>query len=149
MTRLTQALCASAALLTLTTLAAPARADGRYWNDGPVVNASYIRTVDGHFDEYMHYLQTTYKASQEAAKKAGLILSYRVLIVEARTPQDPDIILVTELKNWAALDHLGGKLEAVATQVEGSVDKANQGVVDRNKIRTILGSRTMQEAILK
>lgn len=142
-------LCAATALLALTTLSAPVWADGRYWNDGPVVNASYIRTVDGHFDEYMHYLQTTYKQTQEAAKKAGLILSYRVLIVEARTPQDPDIILVTEFQNWAALDHLGGKFDAIATQVEGSVDKSNQGVADRNKIRTILGSRTMQEAILK
>ncbi|HXW74789.1 MAG TPA: hypothetical protein VEK10_08255 [Steroidobacteraceae bacterium] len=149
MTRTTQALCAATALLALTTLSAPVWADGRYWNDGPVVNASYIRTVDGHFDEYMHYLQTTYKQQQEAAKKAGLILSYRVLLVEARTPQDPDIILVVEYKNWAALDHLGGKFEAIATQVEGSVDKANQGVADRNKIRAILGSRTMQEAVLK
>jgi len=148
MMRSTQ-LCAATALLALTTLSAPVWADGRYWNDGPVVNASYIRTVDGHFDEYMHYLQTTYKQTQEAAKKAGLILSYRVLIVEARTPQDADIILVTEFKNWAALDHLGGKFDAIATQVEGSVDKANQGVADRDKIRTILGSRTMQEAILK
>jgi hypothetical protein len=149
MMRPIQALYAATALLALTTLPAPVWADGRYWNDGPVVNASYIRTVDGHFDEYMHYLQTTYKQTQEAAKKAGLILSYRVLVVEARTPQDPDIILVTEFKNWAALDHLGGKFDAIATQVEGSVDKSNQGVVDRNKIRTILGSRTMQEAILK
>jgi hypothetical protein len=149
MIRPTQALCAASALLALTTLSAPVWADGRYWNDGPVVNASYIRTVDGHFDEYMHYLQTTYKQQEEAAKKAGLILSYRVLLVEPHTPQDPDIILVTEFKNWAALDHLGGKFDAIATQVEGSVDKSNQGVVERNKIRTILGARTMQEAILK
>jgi hypothetical protein len=149
MIRLTQGLCASAALLALATFTSAAYADGRYWNDGPVVNSSYIRTVDGHFDEYMLYLQTTYKQSQEAAKKAGLILTYRVLITEARNPQDPDIILVTEFKNWAALDHLGGKLDAVSAQVEGSVDKSNQGVAERNKIRTILGSRTSQEAILK
>jgi len=150
MNRLTHGLCASAALLALATLTPPAaHADGRYWNDGPVVNVSYIHTIDGHFDEYMHYLQTTYKQTQEAAKKAGLILSYRVLLAESRNPEDPDIILVVEYKNWAALDHLGGKFEAVATQVEGSVDKANQGVAERNKIRTILGSRTLQEAVLK
>jgi len=58
-------------------------------------------------------LATTYKKQQEAAKAAGLITSWRVLIVEARTPQDPDVILVTEFKNWAALDHLAGKMEQV------------------------------------
>jgi len=149
MIRLTQRLCASAALLALATLSTAAYADGRYWTDGPVINVASIRTVDGHFDDYMKWLSTTYKQTQEAAKKAGLILSYRVLVIEARTPQDPDILLVTEFKNWAALDHLGGKLDAISAQVEGSVDKANQSEADRAKIRTVLGARTMQEAILK
>jgi hypothetical protein len=147
--RLTPALCATAALLTLTTATSPARADGRDWNDGPVVNAAYIRTVDGHFDDYMHWLATTYKQQQEAAKAAGLITTWRVLVVEARNPQDPDIVLVTEYKNWAALDHLAGKMEQVSAKIEGSVEAANKSEADRAKIRTVLGSRTSQEAILK
>ena len=147
--RLTQGICVAAALLTATTLTGTAFADGRDWNDGPVINVSSIRTVDGHFDDYMHWLATTYKKQQEAAKKAGLITGYRVIVIEARGPNDPDILLVTEFKNWAALDHLGGKLEAVSAQVEGSVEKAAQSTAERNKIRTILGSRTEQVAILK
>ena len=146
---LTQRFCAIAALPALAILATTAWADGRDWNDGPVVNVASIRTIDGHFDDYMHWLATTYKKQQEAAKAAGLITSWRVLVVEARNPQDPDIILVTEFKNWAALDHLGGKLEQVSAQVEGSVDAANKSEADRAKIRTVLGSRTSQEAILK
>ncbi|TLY66808.1 MAG: hypothetical protein E6K46_12290 [Gammaproteobacteria bacterium] len=124
-------------------------ADGRDWNDGPVINVASIRTVDGHFDDYMHWLATTYKKQQEAAKAAGLILSYRVMVVEARNPHDPDIYLVTEYKNWAALDHLGGKFDSLTTQVVGSVEKGNQEQADRAKIRTVLGSQTMQEALLK
>jgi hypothetical protein len=106
-------------------------------------------TVDGHFDDYMHWLATTYKKQQEAAKKAGIITSYRVIVVEARGPNDPDILLVTEFKNWAALDHLSGKLDQVSVQVEGSLEAASKSEVDRAKIRTVLGSRTEQEAILK
>ena len=147
--RLTRCLCAIAALPALAILTTPAWADGKDWNDGPVVNSAYIRTVDGHFDEYMHWLATTYKKQQEAAKAAGLITNYRVLVVEARSPQDPDIILVTEFKNWAALDHLGGKLDQVSAKVEGSVEAAAKSEADRAKIRTVLGSRTSQEAILK
>jgi hypothetical protein len=149
MTLMTRLFCAGGALLSLTALATTAQADGRDWNDGPVVNVASIRTVDGHFDEYMHWLATTYKRQQEAAKAAGLITSYRVMVVEARTAQEPDIYLVTEYKNWAALDHLGGKFDQVSTQVEGSVEKAAQSEADRAKIRTVLGSRTQQEALLK
>ena len=149
MMRLTQGICAAVALLATTALTGTAYADGRDWNDGPVINVASIRTVDGHFDDYMHWLATTYKKTQEALKKAGLITSYRVIVVEARGPNDPDILLVTEYKNWAALDHLGGKADEISAQIEGSVDKANQSQAERAKIRTVLGSRTQQEALLK
>jgi len=145
----TKLLCLGSALLFSTTLATTTYADGRHYNDGPVVNVAAIRTADGHFDDYMQWLATTWKKQEEAAKKAGLILSYRVLVVEARSPTDPDIYLVTEFKNWAALDGLGSKLDAVSTQVEGSLEKANQSEVDRGKIRTVLGAQTMQTAELK
>ena len=149
MIRLTQRICGTAALLVLSTLTTAAYADGRDWNDGPVVNVASVRTVDGHFDDYMHWLATTYKKQQEAAKKAGLITGYRVFVIEARGPNDPDILLVTEFKNWAALDRLGSKMDAVSVEVEGSVEKASQSEIERAKIRTVLGSRTQQEALLK
>jgi hypothetical protein len=149
MKRMTQGICGALALLGLTAFSTTVYADGRDWNDGPVINVAAIRTVDGHFDDYMHWLRTVYKAEQEAAKKAGLITGYRVIVVEARGPNDPDIYLITEFKDWAALDHLGSRLEKVSAEVEGSVDAANKSEVDRAKIRTVLGSRTEQEALLK
>jgi hypothetical protein len=149
MTSVTKRFCLCSALLLCAPLATITHADGRHYNDGPVVNVAAIRTVDGHFDDYIQWLATTWKKQEEAAKKAGLILSYRVLIVEARAPGDPDIYLVTEFKNWAALDGLGSKLDAVSAQIEGSVEKANQSEADRGKIRTVLGSQTMQTAELK
>lgn len=147
--RLIQGICGTAALVAVSALTTPVYADGRDWNDGPVINVSSIRTVDGHFDDYMHWLATTYKKQQEAAKKAGLITSYRVIVIEPRGPNEPDILLVTEFKNWAALDHLGSKLDQISAQIEGSVEAAAKSEVDRAKIRTVLGSRTQQEAILK
>jgi hypothetical protein len=149
MTSFTKRLCLCSALLLCAPLATITHADGRHYNDGPVVNVAAIRTVDGHFDDYMQWLATTWKKQEEAAKKSGLILSYRVLIVEARAPGDPDIYLVTEFKNWAALDGLGSKLDAVSAGVEGSIEKANQSEAERAKIRTVLGSQTMQTAELK
>ena len=149
MTFVTKRFCRGSALLCCATLSTLSFADGRNYNDGPVVNVAAIRTVDGHFDDYMKWLATNWKKQEEAGKKAGLITSYRVLIVEPRGPNDPDIYLVTEFKNWAALDGLGGKLDTVSAQVEGSIEKANQSEADRAKIRTVLGSQTMQTAELK
>ena len=149
MIRISRILCAMGAVLSLGLLATVAYADGRDWNDGPVQNVTFIRTVDGHFDDYMHWLATTYKKQQEAAKAAGLITRYEVLVGQPHNPQDADIILITEFKNWAALDHLGSKLEQVSAKVEGSVDAANKSAADRAKIRTVLGSDIAQIAELK
>jgi hypothetical protein len=149
MKRITQGACALAASLALTTLPGIARADGKDYSDGPVINVAAIRTIDGHFDEYMHWLATGFKQQQEAAKKAGLILSYRVIMIEPRGPNEPDVLLVTEYKNWAALDGLGGKLDKLTAQIEGSVEAGNKAEADRARMRTVLGSRTQQEAILK
>jgi hypothetical protein len=149
MTRITRAICATGALLSLAALATTAYSDGRDYNDGPVQTVTFIRTVDGHFDDYMHWLATTYKKQQEAAKAAGLITRYEVLVAQPHNPQDADVILVTEYKNWAALDNLGSKLDQVSAKIEGSVDKANQAQADRAKIRTVIGSDTVQVAVLK
>lgn len=139
----------TAVALSLLCASSFALANGRDYNDGPVVNVSSIRTVDGHFDDYMHWLATAWKKQEEAAKKAGLIIDYHVYTTEARSPNDPDIYLVVTYKNWAALDGIGSKLDAVSAQLEGSLEKADQGQAARAKIRTILGSETFQEAVLK
>src|SRR3984957_19558539 len=77
-------------------------ADDHAYTEGPVVNVAAIRTENGKFDDYMKYLDTTWKTEQEAAKKAGYIISYRVVTVEPRGENDPDIYLVINYKNWAA-----------------------------------------------
>ena len=105
--------------------------------------------MDGHFDDYMKWLDTTWKQEEEAAKKAGYIISYEVLTVEPRGPDDPDILLVITSKNWAALDGATAKGDAIAKQIEGSVTAASQAQADRSKIRRVLGSSTMQTLILK
>ena len=133
--------------LGLTSVAAVA--DEHPFTEGPVVNVSAIRTEYGRFDDYMKFLATTWKASQEAAKKAGYITGYKVINVEARGENDPDIYLVIYYKNWAALDDATAKADAVTKQVEGSLAAANQGAVDRGKIRRVLGSWTGQQLDLK
>jgi len=141
------AACAALVVFACTSLAASA--DDHAYTEGPIVNVGKIRTVDGHFDDYMNWLDTTWKAEQEAGKKAGDILSYEIISVEPRTPDDPDLLLVVTYKNWAALDGGLAKADAIAKQLEGSVASANKAQADRAKIRRVLGSETMQVLNLK
>jgi len=142
-------LASGAACLGLLISSAAVLADDHPYTEGGLVNVSYIRTEYGKFDEYMKYVDTTWKAEQEAAKKAGYITGYKVITIEPRTETDPDIALVVYYKNWAALDGALAKGDEIAKQVEGSIASANQGATDRNKIRRIIGSWTGQELVLK
>jgi hypothetical protein len=142
-------LAVSAAFIGLTFTAGAAVADDHPYSEGPVVNVAAVRTADGHFEDYMKFLSTTWKAEQEAGKKMGDVINYQVLTVEPRTPEDPDIYLVVTYKNWATLDGSIAKSDAVAKAVEGSVNAANKGQADRASIRKVLGSSTMQVLTLK
>ncbi len=138
-----------AVFVGLAVTSAAAVAEDHAYVDGPVVNVAAIRTEYGKFDDYMKYLDTTWKAEQEAAKGAGYLVSYRVVRVEARGENDANIYLVTNYKNWAAFDGATAKADTIAKQVEGTLAASNQGAVDRAKIRRVLGSWTGQELDLK
>lgn len=133
--------------LAMTSIAA--LADEHPYTEGMVVNVAAIRTEYGKFDDYMNYLGTTWKAEQEAAKQAGYIVSYRIITVEPRDEDDPDIYLVTNYKNWAALDNATAKTDEITKKVQGSLAASNKAAVDRGKIRRVLGSWTGQELVLK
>lgn len=137
------------ALVVFAAASTPVFADDHPYSEGAVVNVASIRTVDGKFDDYMSWLATTWKKSQEAAKKAGYLVSYQVIAVEARGPDDPDIYLITTFKNWAALDGAIGKNDEIAKMIEGSLSAANKAQADRASIRRVLGSQTMQVLELK
>jgi hypothetical protein len=140
---------AVAALFGLVLGSMSAWAEDHPFTEGQVVNVSAVRTEYGKFDDYMKFLDTTWKAYQEAAKKAGYITGYKVINVEPRGENDPDIYLVVYYKNWAALDNATAKGDEITKQVEGSNAAANQSAVDRGKMRRTLGSWTGQQLDLK
>jgi len=125
------------------------RADDHPYTEGPVVNVEAVRTANGKFDEYMKWLDTVWKLKKEAAKKAGYVLGYQVLKAEPRTENDPDLYLVITYRNWAVMDGMTAKEDALEKQVEGSLTTSNQTNAERDKIRRVLGSETVQVLELK
>ncbi|CAM3686475.1 hypothetical protein [Roseateles saccharophilus] len=122
--------------------------DAKPYKDGPVTEVSYIKIKPGRFDDYMQFLSTTYRANMEAQKKAGLILGYRIFGKQARTPQDPDLILTITYANMAALDRTD-EAEAVMAKVLGNNAAQNKATIERGPMREVLGSELIRELVLK
>ncbi len=123
--------------------------EARPYTEGPVVNVSYIKVKPGMFDAYMKWVATERKALMEEYKKAGLILDYRVYSTEARGPRDPDIILTVTYKNFAALDGIDDRQDAVAAKLIPTRQKGNEMAIARESMREVLGSETIRELVLK
>jgi hypothetical protein len=137
-----------AASLILVSLDAFAQEE-RPYTEGVVLEISAIKIKPGGFDTYMAWLQKTWKAANEEYKKTGIIVDYGVYVTNARNPSEPDLYLTIVYKNWAALDGLQAKTDPIDQKVYGSIAQANQGFIDREKIREVLGIEYIQELKLK
>jgi hypothetical protein len=140
--------------LAASSLSLNARAqDERQYTDGPVTEVDYIQVEYGHFEEYIDWLNSTWKPTMEALKKAGLIIDYKALKATPKSPDQPNIFLMITFKNMAAYagdnGDKGVELEAVAKKVICSTECQNKARVVRNGYRKVLGTELIRELILK
>ena len=135
--------------LAASSLSLNARAqDERQYAEGPVTFVQEIAVEYGHFEEYIDWLNSTWKPTMEATKKAGIITDYKVFSSTPPSPDHPDIILWITYKNMAALDR-GPEEEEVAKKVIGSTEFQNKARVGRNEYRKVLRREYIRELILK
>ncbi len=121
----------------------------RPYHNGTVWNIAFIRIKPGMDSAYMNYLASSWKAEQEAQKKDGNILSYKVMSVEGHTPGEFNLMLMTEYKNLATMEANEDKADAVAQKVIGTDAVQMQGYKDRLEIREVMGDRLAREVILE
>jgi hypothetical protein len=121
----------------------------RPYHDGSVWEISLIRMKPGMESAYLTYLTTDWKKEQEAMKKAGLSLSYRVITSDSHGPNDWNVMLMTEFKDLATMEANQQKGEALAQQLMGGDEKMRQGYKDRLDIREILADRLAREIVLE
>ncbi len=76
-------------------------------------------------------------------------MDYKVLSADPASKTSWDLMTMTEVKNYAALDGLGDKMDALATKLLGSESVQLQSAISRNDMRDLLGSRLAQELIFK
>src|SRR5215831_16138882 len=119
------------------------------YTEGPVWTVTMVKTKAGMSDAYLKELGTTLKASLEEGKKQNLVVDYKILLGNAATPQDFNILIMVESKNMAAQDNAREKFDPIARKVVGTTDQQQAIQVKRLDIREILGIKLMREITLK
>ena len=127
--------------------------DQRGYTDGPVTEVDYIAVEYGHFDEYIAWVTSTWVPTMEAAKKAGLIIGYKVFQASPKSPDQPNVYLEITYKDMAAyagdIGDQAASFEAVTEKVICSSACQNQARVHRNDFRKVLGTEVIRELIFK
>ena len=137
-------------LVAFLLLLAPAVLAQEHYTEGPVWRVSLIRVKPTAMDAYLTSLQQSTKPLLDEQKKQGIIMDYKVFLKQTKnSPEDWDIAVAIEYKNYAAMDGLAAKGEAVRDKILGGKGPAQQLADKRVEIREIISSELLQEIFLK
>lgn len=142
-------LVASLVVLILTLSIVVAAQIARPYRNGTVWDIGFISMKPGMETAYLNYVAGDWKREQEALKKDGQIISYKVLTTEAHGSGDWNIMLMTEYKDMATKEANEAKADNLLQTVIGTDEKQMQGYRDRLQIREVLENRTAREVILE
>jgi hypothetical protein len=137
-------------LLMLLVMVAPAVFAQEHYTEGPVWRIQLIRVKPTKMDAYLTSLQQSTKPFVDEQKKQGLVTDYKIFLKQNKnSPEDWDICVAIQYKNWAALDGAAAKNEAVRDKVLGGKAQALDLNDKRAEIREIVSSELLQEITLK
>lgn len=142
-------LVSSLIVLVLTASAIVVAQVKRPFSNGSVWSISFIRMKPGMETAYLNYVANEWKREQEALKKDGQILSYKVITTEAHGANDWNIMLMSEYKDLATMEANEDKADNLAQTVVGNDEKQMQGYRDRLQIREVLDIRLAREIALQ
>jgi hypothetical protein len=121
-----------------------------HYTEGPVWQVSLIRVKPTQMDTYLTSLRANSKSIYDEMKKEGAILDYKVFLNTTKhDPQDWDIAIGVQYKNFAALDGLAAKGEAIRDKALGSKQNAQQIGEKRADMREIVTVMLLREVTLK
>ena len=136
----------SAATATTTTTTA---STGAPYTEGAVWEVTMIKTKAGMSDDYLKQLAQGLKPIYDEEKKQKLILDYKIMMGDAASPHDFDILIMVQYANMDAFDGLRDKTDPIANKIMGGEDQRRSTMVKRMDVREILGTKTMREITLK
>ncbi len=145
----TRILISSLIVLILTLSIVVVAQVSRPYRNGSVWSIGFIRMKPGMETAYLNYVAGEWKRDQEALKKDGQIISYKVLQTEAHGSNDWNLMLMTEYKNMATREANQDKEDALYQRTIGNDEKQRQGYRERLEIREVLQDRLAREIVLE
>lgn len=147
--RLNRLTAASLIALVLTLSVVALAQVNRPYRNGTIWSIGFIRMKPGMETAYLNYIAGDWKREQEALKKDGQIISYKVLQTEAHGSNDWNLMLMTEHKDLATYEKNLEKADALLQTVIGDDEKQREGYRRRLEIREVLADRLTREIILE
>ena len=121
-----------------------------HFTEGPVWQVTLIRIKPNQQDAYLTSLRERSKPLLDEQKRQGLIMDYKVFFNTTKhDPQDWDLALSVQYKNFGALDGLTAKGEAIRDKIFGSKQAALQVGEKRVEMREIVSTMILREVTLK
>lgn len=121
-----------------------------HFTEGPVWQVTLVRIKPNQQDAYLTSLRERSKPLLDEQKRQGLIMDYKVFFNTTKhDPQDWDLALSVQYKNFGALDGLTAKGEAIRDKVFGSKQAAQQVGEKRVEMREIVSTMILREVTLK
>jgi hypothetical protein len=121
-----------------------------HYTEGPVWQVSLIRVKPNQGDAYLSSIRERSKPLLDEQKKQGMILDYKWFFnMTQHDPQDWDMALAVQYKNFAALDGLDAKAEAIRDKILGSKQAAQQVGEKRVEMREIVSTMLLREINLR
>jgi hypothetical protein len=120
----------------------------KYFSPGTVWTVTMIKMAPGMDQMYLHYLDNSFKKSEDAQVKAGFEKSYKIL----RTLDDSgtwNLLILREYASLAAVEGNVEKADALLQQSDGTDEAQMQGYQERSKYREVVATKYARELILK
>jgi len=138
-----------AASVALLGFADPTWAQESSYVPGTVWVLSSIKTEPGQSENYLDFLDKTWKKINEMAKKEGYVVSYHVLQQTNARENEPDLILVVEYKDFLTNSQRLEFQKKVEALMSVDAHKMDTKAGERKTMRKEAGDMELQELNLK
>lgn len=137
-------------LSLLASLSLTSVAQNPNYNNGPVWRVIYIDVKAGQGDAFWTDLRQNFRPLYDEFKKQGWVVDYKFFTNPVlERPDDWSVAIAIEYKNWATIDEMSEKANAIVEKHYGSRQAMIDAGKKRNEISPTLRSTLAREVTLK
>lgn len=141
-------LLAAAALSLVTISAASAQVVERVWDKGGVWIVNRIDVKPGQYNAYIKYWRDVVLPRIEHGKKNGHVLGYHILNNTNPRDGEPDLYVMVNYKDMAAIDQPISYFEDMDRKLAGSLEGRQKQTAQARDLADFKGTTLLGEVVL-